>query len=70
MFNVQCVNDLFVDAVHKSFSEATRSSIREYCGYRLKFAPDRMGAAKRSLSFIENVIDMGNASRQVDLSLF
>ena len=52
-----CVNNLFVDAVQNSFSQATRSSIREYCGYTLKFAPDRIEAGRRSLSSIENVID-------------
>ena len=49
-----CVNNLFVDAVQKSFSEAT---IRENCGYTLKFAPDQMEAGKRYLSSIENVIN-------------
>ena len=35
------------------------SSIREYCRYILKFAPNpnRMKAARRSLLSIENVID-------------
>ena len=55
--NKHCVNNLFVDAVQKSFNEATRSSIRENCGYTLKFAPDQMEAARRYLSSIENVID-------------
>ena len=40
----------------KSFSEATRSSIRENCGY-MKFATDRMEAGRRYLSSFENVID-------------
>ena len=55
--NKHCVNNLFVDAVQKSFSEATRSSIRENFGYALKFAPDRMEVGRRSLSSIKNVID-------------
>ena len=55
--NKRCANNLFVDAVQKSFSEATRSSLREYCGYTLKFAPDWMEAGRRSLSSIENDID-------------
>ena len=55
--NKHCVNNLFADAVQKSFSEAARTSIQEYCGYTLKFAPDRMKAGRRSLSPIENVID-------------
>ena len=44
--NKHCVNNLFLDDVQKSFSEATRSSLREYCGYTLKFAPDRMEAGR------------------------
>ena len=50
-------NNIFVYAVQKSFSEATRSSIRENCGYALKFAPDRMEVGRISLSSIKNVID-------------
>ena len=41
--------------MQKSFSEATRSSIRDNYGYILMFAPDRMKAGRRSLSSIENV---------------
>ena len=52
-----CVNNLFVGAVQKTFNEATRSAIREYGGYALKFAPDRLKAKRRSLSSIENIID-------------
>ena len=55
--NKHCINNPLVDAVQKSFSEATQSSIRENCGYTLKFAPDRMEAGRRSSFFIENVID-------------
>ena len=49
---------LFVDAGQKTFNEATRSAIREYCGYALKFAPDRLEAGRRSLSCIDNIIDI------------
>ena len=52
-----CVINLFVDAVQQSFSEATRSSIRENCRYAFTFAPDRMETGRRSLSPIKNVID-------------
>ena len=52
-----CANNLFVDTVQKSFKEATRSSIREYRGYTLKFGADWLEAGRRSLSYIENVID-------------
>ena len=51
-----CVNNPFVGAVQKSFNEATRSSIRENCGYILKFAPNQMETGRRYLSAIENVI--------------
>ena len=53
----RCANNLFVDAVQKSFSEATRSFIRENRGYTLKFAQDRIEADRRSPSSMENVID-------------
>ena len=52
-----CVNILFVDAVQKTFNEATRSSIREYYRYALKFAPHRLEAGRRALSCIDNIID-------------
>ena len=48
---------LFVDATQKTFNETARSAIREYCGYALKFAPDRLEAGKRLLSCIDNIID-------------
>ena len=48
---------LFVDAIQKTFNETTRSAIREHCGYTLKFAPDRLEAGKRLLSYIDNIID-------------
>ena len=48
---------LFVEAIKKTFNETTRSAIREYCGYALKFAPDRLEAGKRLLSCIDNIID-------------
>ena len=57
MCNKLYVNNFFVDNVQKSFNEATRSSIREYCGDILKFATDRVTAGRRSLSSIKSVID-------------
>ena len=48
---------LFVDAIQKTFNETTRSAIREHSGYTLKFAPDRLEAGKRLLSYIDNIID-------------
>ena len=45
--NKHCVNNLFVDDVQNSFSQATRNCIRENCGYTLNFAPDRMQAGRR-----------------------
>ena len=56
--NKHFVNNLFVDAVQKSFSQAIRSSVSENEGCTLKFAPDWMETGRRSLSSIENVIDM------------
>ena len=56
--NKHCINNPLVDAVQKSFSEATQSSIRENCGYTLKFTTDRMETGRRYLSSIENDIDM------------
>ena len=52
-----CVNNLSVDAVQKSFSKATQSSIQENCGYTLNFPSDPMEARRRFLSSIKNVID-------------
>ena len=54
---MHCVNNLFVDSVLKPFSEETRFSVRENCGYTLKFAPDLMEADRRSFSSIEDVVD-------------
>ena len=53
-----CVNSIFVEIVQKYFSEVTRSSIRENCGYTLKLAADRMEAGRAPLSSIKNVVDM------------
>ena len=44
--------------MQNSFSEVTRSSVRENCGYALNFGPVRMEAGRRYLSSIENIIDI------------
>ena len=55
---MHCLNNLFVDAVKKSFSEAALPFIGENCGYRLKFAPDQMEGGIKYISSIVNVINM------------
>ena len=49
---MHCLNNLFVDAMQKSFKEEKRSYIREYCRYAKKFSPDRLEAGRGSLSSI------------------
>ena len=55
--NKHCINILFVDAVQKTFNEATCSAMREYCRYALKFPPDHLEAGRRLFSCIENIVD-------------
>ena len=52
IYVISIASVIFLDAVQKSFNEATQSSIQENCGHTLKFAPDRMEAGRRSLSSI------------------
>ena len=56
LYNKYCVNILFAEALQKTFNEATRPAIREYCKYVLKFAPDHLEAGRRSFSCIKKII--------------
>ena len=56
--NKHYVNNLFLDTVLKSFSEETRSSIREYCRHTLNSLPYWMKAGRSSLLSFENIIDI------------
>ena len=58
LYNKECVNILFADDVQKTFNEAKRSAVQEYCGYALKFALDCLEAGRRSLSCIDNIINI------------
>ena len=60
LFQILLINifhtNLFVDAVHKSFNEVTRSSIREWIKCALNFNPDRQETGTKLLSSILNVV--------------